>query len=158
VISKQCAFAVLLSCLAVATGCRDARQGDSHDHSHGPPHGGTPVVVAEHKYHLELVRDATNGLMQAYVLDGDLHDFIRVPEASFTLVANMGGQTERLEFQRMTNATSPDPADPSFLFEARAEWVKNATNFDGVIPSITLKGQTFTNVTFPFPKGTQHTH
>jgi len=151
---KQFVFVVLLGCLVVATGCRDARQADSHDHSHGPPHGGTPVVVAEHKYHLELVRDITNGVMQAYVL----HDFIRVPESNFTLVAKLGGQTERIEFQRMTNATSPNPADPSFLFEARAEWVKSATNFDGVIPSITLKGQTFTNVTFPFPKGTLHTH
>ena len=155
---KQFVFAVLLGCLVVATGCRDSQQADSHGHSHGPPHGGTPVNVAEHKYHLELVRDATNGVMQAYVLDGDLHDFIKVPETNFALDAKLGGQTERLEFQRMTNATSPSPADPSFLFEARAEWVKSATNFDGVIPSITLKGQTFTNVTFPFPKGTQHTH
>jgi hypothetical protein len=155
---KQFVFAAMVGCLALATGCRDAQQTDGHGHSHGPPHGGTPVNVAEHKYHLELVRDATNGVMQAYVLDGDLHDFIRVPETNFTLVAKLSGQTERLEFQRMTNATSPNPADPSFLFEARAEWVKNATNFDGLIPSITLKGQTFTNVTFPFPKGTQHTH
>lgn len=116
------------------------------------------MVVAEHKYHLELVRDATNGTMQAYVLDGDLHDFIRVPETSFALTANVGGKTERIEFRRATNAVSPNPSDPSFLFEGRAEWMKSATNFEGLIPSITLKGQTFTNVTFPFPKGTQHTH
>jgi len=155
---KQSVFAALVSCLALVTGCRDSQQADSQGRSHGPPHGGTPVNVAEHKYHLELVRDATNGVMQAYVLDGDLHDFIRVPESNFELVAKLGGQTERLEFQRMTNAMSPSPADPSFLFEARAEWVKSATNFEGLIPSITLKGQTFTNVAFPFPKGTQHTH
>jgi hypothetical protein len=156
--SKNFVFTALLGCLALATGCRDARQADSHGHSHGPPHGGTPVNVAEHKYHLELVRDATNGVIQAYVLDGDLHDFIKVPETNFTLVAKVGGQTEQLEFQRMTNAMSPSPADPSFLFEGRAEWVKSATNFEGLIPAITLKGQTFTNVSFPFPKGTQHTH
>src|SRR5688572_24302757 len=129
-------FPILLLCLAAATGCRDSQS--SHDHSHGPPHGGTPVVVAEHKYHLELVRDATNGIMQAYVLDEDLHDFIRVPEAGFTLVANMSGNAQRIEFQRATNAMSPNPSDPSFLFEGRAEWVKTATNFDGLIPSITL--------------------
>ena len=115
-------------------------------------------MVAEHKYHLELVRDATNGVMQAYILDGDLHDFIRVPETNFTLTANVAGKTEHLEFQRATNSTSPNPSDPSFLFEGRADWLKSVANFDGLISSITLKGQTFTNVTFPFPKGTQHTH
>jgi hypothetical protein len=147
---KPFALTVLVGCLAAALGCRDAQE--SHGHSHGPPHGGTPVVVAEHKYHLELVRDATNGVMQAYVLDGDLHDSIAVPETNFALMASFGGKTERLDFQRTS------PADPSSLFEGRAEWVKNAKSFEGVIPSITLKGQTFTNVTFPFPKGTQHTH
>src|SRR5688500_5278033 len=150
---NQSVFAALFGWLALATGCRDARQNDSHGHSHGPPHGGTPVNVAEHKYHLELVRDATNGVMQAYVLDGDLHDFIPVPETSFALTANTGGKTERIDFLRTTNAMSPNPTDPSFSFEGRAEWVKTATNFDGLIPSITLKGQTFTNITFPFPKG-----
>jgi hypothetical protein len=152
------ALIALLSCLVIATACRDSQRSEGDGHSHAPPHGGTPVVVAEHKYHLELVRDATNGLMQAYVLDDHLHDFIRVAETNFTLVANLGGQTEHLEFQRTTNAMSPSPSDPSFLFEARADWVKNATSFEGLIPSITLKGQTFTNITFPFPKGTQHTH
>jgi hypothetical protein len=146
-------------CLTMA-GCGDSSRSKSEG-SGGPvnaPHGGTPVNVAEHKYHLELVRDPASGLMQAYVLDENLRDFVRVPETNFTLVATMGGKTERLEFARMTNAMSPSPSDPSFLFEARAEWVKTAKNFEGLIPAITLKGSTFSNITFPFPKGTQHTH
>lgn len=154
---RRFVFGLLLIALAAVVACRDSQR-SGHDHSHGPPHGGTPVLVAEHKYHLELVRDETNGVMQAYVLDGDLHDFIRVPESNFTLTATMNGKAERLEFQRMTNAQSPNLAEPSFVFEGRAEWVKGATNFEGLIPSLTLKGQTFTNITFPFPKGTQHTH
>jgi hypothetical protein len=155
---KRFAFAVLLTCLVTAIGCRDSSKSDHHDHTHAPPHGGTAVVVAEHKYNLELVRDGAVGLMQAYVLDEDFHDFIRVPETNFTLLANLSGQTERLDFQRAINSMSPLLSDPSFLFEARAEWLKTATNFDGLIPSITLKAQTFTNISFPFPKGTRHTH
>jgi hypothetical protein len=150
-------FALLLACLATVIGCRDASK-SNQGRAPVPPHGGTPVVVAEHKYNLELVRDENSGLMQAYILDEDFHDFIRVPETNFALIANFAGRTERLEFLRATNAMSPTPADPSFLFEARAEWLKAATNFDGLIPSLTLKGQTFTNITFPFPKGTLHIH
>jgi hypothetical protein len=92
---KQFFIGALAGCVMVATGCRDSSQqkSDDHGHSHGPPHGGTPVLVAEHKYHLELVRDPATGLMQAYVLDDDMHDFVRVPETNFTLVgrANRAG-------------------------------------------------------------------
>ena len=150
-------FVLLLTCLAALMGCRDASR-SNEGRAPVPPHGGTPVVVEAHKYNLELVRDGDTGLMQAYVLDEDYHDFIRVPETNFALIANLAGRTERVQFLRATNAMSPTPADPSFLFEARAEWLKTATNFDGSIPSITIKGQTFTNITFPFPKGTQHIH
>ena len=155
---KRSAFVVFLSCLACGVGCRPHSESHGDGHSHGPPHGGTPVLVAEHKYHLELVRDPAAGVMQAYVLDDHLHDFIRVPETNFTLLATIDGKTEQLDFARMTNAMSPNPSDPSFLFEARADWIKTVTNFSGLIPGITLKGQTFTNIAFPFPKGTQHTH
>src|SRR5689334_4546627 len=122
---------VLVLCLTMA-GCGDSSRSKSA--GGGPvsaPHGGTPVNVADHQYHLELVRDPATGLMQAYVLDENLRDFIRVPETNFTLMATMGGKTERLEFARMTNAMSPSPSDPSFLFEGRADWVKTATNFEG---------------------------
>lgn len=145
-----------VACLVLAAGCSESRRSDGH--SHAPPHGGTPVVVAEHKYHLELVRDGAAGSMQAYVLDDHLHDFIKVAETNFALAATFGGKTERLEFLRVTNAMSPSPSDPSFQFEARADWLKSATNFDGLIPTITLNGQTFTNITFPFPQGTKHVH
>src|SRR5688572_8391618 len=43
------------------------------DHAHaeksGAPHGGTPVEVGDHGFHLELVPDAVDGKMLAYVLD-----------------------------------------------------------------------------------------
>lgn len=155
---KRLALAVLTACVAVAMGCREQKSGGHSGHSHEPPHGGTPVVVAEHEYNLELVHDGTNGLLQAYVLDDGFHDFIRVPETNFTLVGKMDGRTEQAEFMRVTNAMSPNPSDPSFQFEARAEWLKTATNFDGLIPTLTLRGKTFTNITFPFPKGTRHEH
>jgi hypothetical protein len=158
---KLFAFAVCVIGMTVATGCRDSSESksDGSGRSKNPPHGGTPVLVAAHKYHLELVRDGNRGVIQAYVLAANLHDFIPVPETNFTLRAMVSrGQTEHLEFQRVTNSTTATLADPSFLFEGRAEWVKVVKNFDGLIPAITVKGATFTNISFPFPEGTQHTH
>jgi hypothetical protein len=128
------------------------------DHAHGPPHGGTPVLVAEHKFHLELVRDGAAGLMQAYVLGDHLEKYIAVRETNFTLQATFAGRTESVVFKRAPNPSDKKLPVASSLFEARADWIKGATNFNGVIPTIMLNRQTFTNITFAFPKGTQHTH
>src|SRR5687768_11508496 len=114
-------ISVLAGCLVAGTGCRDSSQAKADDHgAHGPPHGGTPVMVGSHHYHLELVRDPATGLMHAYVLDAHLHDFVRVLETNFVLLANMAGTTERLDFVRVTNSTTPNLSEPSFLFEARS--------------------------------------
>src|SRR5687768_2951163 len=85
-----------------------------------PPRGGTPVMVREHKLNLKLLRDAKAGLLQAYVCDGDFAKFVTVPETNFTLLAKVGGREERAEFTRVPTSGTNE----SFLFEARAEWVK----------------------------------
>jgi hypothetical protein len=119
------------------------------------PHGGTPVVVGSHGYHLELVRDAEKGRLQAYVLDGHAENYVDVPESSFDLVAKIGTKEERLTLLRMPVAGKPaSPA--SSLFEGTADWVKTATNFNAAIPTITLKGKTFRDVKVAFPKGSIH--
>jgi hypothetical protein len=38
------------------------------------------------------------------------------------------------------------------------ENVNTLTNFEGVIPKITLDGKTFENVRFSYPKGSRHEH
>lgn len=154
--------------LCFAVGCRDSSSShghsndDGHGHSHGndqaPPHGGTPVIVADDQFHLELVHDATAGEMQAYVLDGHLEGYVMVAETTFLLLAKTGGKDEQLFFQR---APEPDPgsvAAKSSLFVAQADWLKSAKEFEGNIPTITLDGKTFTNISFAFPKGSKHVH
>jgi hypothetical protein len=151
-------FLVSLTSLAAVLAVLSRSGVSAADHAHGPPHGGTPVLVAEHKFHLELVRDGAAGLMQAYVLDDHLEKYVAVRETNFMLRATFAGRTESVEFKRAPNPSDKKLPAASSLFEARADWIKAATNFNGVVPTITLNRQTFTNITFAFPKGTQHTH
>ena len=152
--------------LVLLSGCRDSKTVDDHGHSHdgeaahdhAPPHGGTPVVVADDKFHLELVQDATAGKMQAYVLDGHLEGYVQVPENTFVLLAKAGGQDEQLTFRRASEPASANLPEKSSLFEAQAEWLKTVKEFEGSIPTITLGGKTFTNISFSFPKGSKHVH
>jgi hypothetical protein len=164
-----CLTTVLL--LTVAVGCRDSSSSHGHSHEgenahshdaghddHVLPHGGTPVIVAGDKFHLELVHDATAGKMQAYVLDGHLEGYVQVPETSFAILATTGGKDEQLAFQRTPEPASGKVPEKSSLFEAQAEWLKATKAFEGSIPTITLNGTTFTNLSFSFPKGSKHVH
>jgi hypothetical protein len=160
---KLFAFAFLTACAVALAGCRDSQkphghdhadqQGHDHDHAHAPPHGGTPVTIADHKFVLELVRDAAEGKMTAYILDGHMEKAAPVSENRFSLVVKLDGQEELLSFSRVENS-----ADPSAPFEARADWIKSSARFQGVIPSITIQDETFTNISITFPKGTSHAH
>ncbi len=158
-------FLGLIALPALLNGCGDSKSGGSHghDHSHGhgdhaPPHGGTPVVVSEDKFHIELVREAAAGKMLAYVLDGHLQGYVLVPESNFLMTAKAGGKSEQLSFQRAPEPASGKVPEKSALFEAQAEWLKSAKEFEGHLPTITLGGSNFTNITFAFPKGTKHVH
>lgn len=166
---KPIAFLTTALLLSVSVGCHDAK--DSHGHSHdgpnahshdaghddhAPPHGGTPVNIADDQFHLELVLDSAAGKMQAYVLDGHLEGYVPVAETAFVLLAKTDGNTQELGFRRVPAAGASSVAEKSTLFEAQADWLKSAKEFEGNFPTITLGGKTFTNVVFPFPKGTKH--
>ena len=151
-----------------AAGCNKSSQTASNDHGHdhgldghshdkksGPPHGGTPVQVGGHDFHLELVNDTHAGKMLAYVFDDHLEHAESVPPTTFELIAKIGAMEHRATFNP-GDGSRPALAEVN-VFHATADWLKTATNFDGVIPTITLKNETFTNVTFSYPKGSSHT-
>ncbi len=156
-------FVGALVARAFLNGCGDSQSttqhapGHTHD-DHAPPHGGTPVIVAEDKFHLELVLDASAARMQAFVLDGHLESYVAVTETNFLLLAKTGAKEEQLAFQRAAEPASGKVPEKSSLFEAQSEWLKTTKEFDGRIPSITLNGRTFTNISFSFPKGSKHVH
>ena len=132
---------------------------DSHSHGgghvHKAPHGGHLVEIGHHAYSVELVRDAEKGQLRAYVLDGHAEKYVDVSESSFDMVATIGAKQERLKLQRTPAAGKP-LSQASSVFEGTAEWMKTATNFNAVIPTITLQGKTFKDVKVAFPKGSIH--
>ena len=74
------------------------------------------------------------------------------------MVAKAGGQDEQLTFQRAAEPASGNVPEKSSLFETQAEWLKSTKEFEGRIPTITLNGTTFSNISISFPKGSQHVH
>src|ERR1017187_7721610 len=78
-------------------------QTSGRQHEHKPPHHGTPVVLGKEEYHIELVLDAPAGRLQAYIMDGELENFVRVPVESFAVAAMLAGKQEVLAFKAIGN-------------------------------------------------------
>ena len=122
-------------------------------HEHHPPHGGTPVVLGEEVYHLEIVRIASEGKLQAYLLDGEMENFVRSAVPSFQVDAIVDGQPQVLHFDAVANPATGETVGDTSLFEARAGWVKPTKSFDGILKTIIVRGTTFNDVEFNFPLG-----
>ncbi len=122
-------------------------------HEHHPPHGGTPVVLGTELYHLELVLDASTGRLSAYVLDGEMENFVRIAAPSLEITATVNGQPHSLVLAAVANPATGESVGSTSLFETQADWLKTTKEFDAVLAKIEVRGTTFTAVAFNFPKG-----
>lgn len=132
-----------------------APSGKSAKHEHQAPHGGTAVVLGNEAYHLELVRDAATGTLQAYVLDGEMEKFIRTNAAAIEIVATVNGAPQTLALQPVASAVTGETVGDTSLFEGKADWLKTTAQFDATLKTITIRGTTFSDVKFNFPKGNE---
>jgi hypothetical protein len=124
-----------------------------HKHEHHPPHGGAPVELGEEEYHIEIVRDADVGKLQAFVLDGELENFIRIAAPSLEIEAQVAGRPEKLVLAPVANNATGEKVGDTSLFEGTADWIKTTPIFDAVLKEVTVRGKTYTNLAFNFPKG-----
>lgn len=159
-------FLSLLVVLAAwfATGCSKketaGKSADGHDHAghkheHKAPHGGTAIVLGNETYHLELVLDAAAGKLSAYVLDGEMEKFIRIPAPAFEIVATVGDAKQTLLFNAVADAATGEKVGDTALFEASADWLKTTKSFDAVLSRIEIRGTVFSSVAFNFPLGNE---
>ena len=150
---KRIALSTLALCLCLAVaGCAKHTPQSGGGHTHTAPHGGTLVELGEHAYNLELVRDAAEGKLTAYVLDGHAENFIRIPAPGFELIANVGGDKKPLTMRAVANNITGEAFGNTSQFEAQADWLKTTAEFSGTISSVEIRGSKFSNVTFRFPK------
>ena len=124
-----------------------------HKHEHTPPHGGTPVVLGHEEFHLELVLDAVGGRLTGFVLDGEMENFVRISAPSFVIRLDTPKTQGPLVFQAVPNLATGETVGDTSQFEARADWLKSTPTFDAVLPALTVRTKTYTNVVFNFPKG-----
>jgi hypothetical protein len=134
-----------------------ALPGTAHDvpklHRNLPPHGGTPIGLGDDAFNLELVRDPATGTLQAYVLDGEMEEFIRVADPKIDLRIDRDGRKEILTLKPVADRVTGETIGDTCLFQARAGWLKGTDPFKGVIQDLAIQDQKFKAVPFAFPEG-----
>jgi hypothetical protein len=151
------AFALALV-VVLLIGCQEKRTAAScaqppAKHHHFPPHGGTPVVLGNEEYHLEFILNPSEGKLQAFVMDGELENFVRIPARTFEVNAEVAGNQESLVFNAVASHATGETVGDTSAFEAHTDWLKTNTTFDATLKQITVRTKTYQNVQFNFPKG-----
>jgi type IV pilus biogenesis protein CpaD/CtpE len=142
---------------AFAGGCAKAppapAPGETALHRAEPPHGGTPVVLGQEEYQLELVVDRAAGRLQAYVLDGEMEDFVRSSSPALELTVALPGGPRPLVLAAVANPVTGETIGDTALFEGHADWLRTTPDFEAELAKITIRGTPFTKVRFNFPQG-----
>jgi hypothetical protein len=129
-----------------------------HHHHHHAPHGGAAVELGDEEYHVELVLDAATGTLQAYVLDAELENFVRSSAPTLEIEATIAGAPKAVSLAAVPNAETGETVGDTSLYEGQADWLKAARVFDGTLKTIAIRGTTFSDVKFNFPKGSDSGH
>jgi hypothetical protein len=136
---------------APSSSAEAAKKGGEHEHS--APHGGALIELGEEFAHVEIMLDAATGRLTAYALDGEAEKVIRIKQSEIEVAVESPAATIKLG--GVANALTGETADDTSEFSGQSEMLKGATNFDGVIKTISIKGKEFKDVVFNFPKGNE---
>ena len=116
---------------------------------HDSPRGGTLVEIGEHEFNVDLVLDRATGTLHGWLLNAHakgVTDVAKTTMKSFEAVVTVQGKKQTLVFRAVP------PAGQS-AFSTQADWLKTATDFEGVFPQLVINGETFTGTTFHFAHG-----
>jgi hypothetical protein len=153
------AFAIAFTGLLMTSCSKNASSAASDDkpqmHKDVPPHGGTPVAIGD-DYNIEIVHEGGTSVLTGYVLDDEMEDFVRSTSKSLSIVAKVGGQTRTVVLDAIANPATGETVGDTSQFEGRADWLTEGAIFNGNLASITIRGTTFTNIGFSFPKNEDH--
>jgi hypothetical protein len=109
--------------------------------------------LGDEAYHVELVLDRQAGTLRAYLLDGEMENFVRSPAPMIEITATTGGAARDLVLRPVPNPVTGETVGDTSLFEAQADWLAAVGDFDGVIRSVAIRGSTYTDIRFNFPRG-----
>jgi hypothetical protein len=153
-------WAAVAGSLLFLAGCGDGGHGagggsaggsGGGGHHHGSAHGGAAVELGEHQYQLDIANDPATGVLKAWVMDGHMDGFVRVPLKSFQIEVVAGTAMQTVTMNAQANTATGETVGDTSQFEGQAPWLKGLTNFSGSVPEIDVRGTVYRKVKFQYP-------
>ena len=124
-------------------------------HEHHPPHHGTLVVLGEEFSHVELLLDPATGQLDAFILDGEAENPVRISQSSLQIRIKGKAKDWVLKLKPISNSLTGETRGDTSQYQAVSSRLKGATKFQGEIIYIKAKGTDFKNVWFLYPEGNE---
>jgi hypothetical protein len=136
--------------------CGDARTdapgaGDHSAHTHEAPRGGALVVLREEGAHVELLVDRATGHLSLIVLGAHAAKPIRIAQPAISLIVDVAGASQPVELPAVASELTGETVGDTSEFAADIDALKGAGTFTGQIASVTVRGETYTDLAFTYP-------
>ena len=120
------------------------------------------IAIGDHFAHVELVLDSTAGRMTAYVLDAEAEKAVRVDHNVLEILilkpeSPAGGPPggDLLTMNAVTNPLTGESVGDTSEFTVVSDLLKGKTEFEGILQSVTIKGDEKKGIRFKFPGGNE---
>jgi len=124
-------------------------------HEHHPPHHGTLVVLGEEFSHVELLVDPSTGELDAFVLDGEAENPVRISQAFLQIKVKNKAKDWILKLRPVANSLTGETKGDTSEFRVVSSKLKGASKFQGEIIYIKARGTEFKKVWFLYPEGNE---
>ena len=127
--------------------------GDGHEHGHKSPHGGVLVDVGNEFCHLEFVQEPESNRLQLHVMRFHPKEMpVKFVMEQIEVSAKVGDEEKAVIFKpvELDGVTATD--QPTSLYMAEVDWLKNAANFNGTVRELKIEGKIFSEIAFQFTK------
>ena len=133
--------------------------GDGHHHENGhhhePQHGGILIECGKHEKSLELVHHHDSGDLEIYVKDGHHEHPVLIKQEEIKVKIN--GQEEPILLQAVEDPKIDKTVGNTDHFEAKGALLE-VEEFKGTVISVTIKGKTYSNLSFHYEAQHDHDH
>ena len=122
-------------------------------HGHKSPHGGVLVDVGNEFCHLEFVQEPESNRLQLHVMRFHPKEMpVKFVMEQIEVSAKVGDEEKVVIFKpvELDGVTATD--QPTSLYMAKVDWLKNAANFNGTVRELKIEGKIFSEIAFQFTK------
>ena len=113
------------------------------------------MVLGEEFSHVELLLDSFTGELDAFVLDGEAENPVRISQPSLQIRVKDKKKDWTLKLKPIANGLTGETKGDTSQYQVVSLRLKGASKFEGEIISIKAKGTGFKNVWFLYPEGNE---